>query len=211
MRITAVTRQKKRENRLSVYIDDKFAFGMTEVDALYYHIKEGDEITEEQYNNILNELVYAKARDKAVKLLGISPRSEKELYSRLNRDYSDEICQNVISMLKSYGYINDADYAAAYVNDSFKYKGWGSRKIKAELRAKGVDETAADTALQNAELDEESRAKELLKKRLKGCTTPDIKEKNKQYRYLLGRGFSYDTIKAAFAALTDNSEEDDYE
>lgn len=208
MLVTSVTQQKKKADRVSVYIDDKFAFGMTAVDALYYHIKEGEEITEERYNNILEELIYVKARDKAVKLLGFSARSEKELTDRLSKDYSIDICHKVIEMLKKYGYINDEAFSAAFVNDSFKYKGWGSRKIKAELKQKGIGDEEIALAFENANLDEQTKAYEILKKRLKGNNLPDYKERTKQYRYLVGRGFSYDVINAAFNALTDNFTEE---
>ena len=83
MLITEVKTQKKNTNRVSVYIDGKFAFGMTQVDALYYHIKEGEEISNERYKQIVEELIYAKARDKAIKLLGYSAKTEKELLQKL--------------------------------------------------------------------------------------------------------------------------------
>lgn len=208
MLITAVTAQKNKPDRVSVFINYEFAFGMTKVDALYYHIKEGEEITEERYNNILEELIYVKARDKAIKLLGFSARTEKELVKRLSADYSPEICEKVIEMLKKYGYINDAAFTASYINDSFKIKGWGSRRIKAELKIKGIAEEEISAALDNAQLDEESKACELLSKRLKGCTSPDYRERAKHYRYLVSRGFSYQVINEAFSRLTDNFQED---
>jgi regulatory protein len=208
MLITAVTEQKKDPKRVSVYIDGKFAFGMTKVDCLYYHIKEDNEITEDEYNKILTELIYVKAKDKAVKLLGFSARTEKELVDKLSKDYSPEICERVIEMLKKYGYIDDSSYATSYISDSFKFKGWGSRRIKSELRHKGVDDETIDQAITNAELDEQTKAYELLKKRLKGNTCPDYKERSKHYRYLVGRGFSYDDINSAFSRLTET--EDDW-
>ncbi len=211
MIITSVTKQKNRQNRVSVFIDNKFAFGMTEVDALFYHIKEGEQISPERYNYILNELIYVKARDKAIKLLGFSARTEKELMKRLSTDYSPEICERVIEMLKGYGYINDRDYAVSYINDSFKYKGWGKRRILSNLKAKGIKEEEAFNALDEADLNEEEKAFELLKKRLKGNSTPDSKEKAKYYRFLLGRGFSYDVINSVFYRLTDNFSEEDNE
>lgn len=208
MLITAVTKQKNNPKRVSVYIDEKFAFGMSEVDALYYHIEEGKQLSQERYDYILNELIYAKARDKAVKLLSFSPRSEKELIDKLKKDYSDEICQRVVEMLKRYGYLNDADYALSYVKDSFNLKGKGSIRIRSELRHKGIGEAEISSALETAELDEEEKAYALLKKRLKGNTDPDMKEKAKQYRYLASKGFSYDCINSAFSRLGENLTDD---
>ncbi len=208
MLITAVTQQKKNENRLSVYIDNKFAFGITRVDALYYHIKEGEEISPERYNNILEELIYAKARDKAIKLLGFSLRTEKELLQKLGEEYSVEICTRVIDMLKGYGYIDDEEYAKAYINDSYNYKGWGSRKIKVQLKNKGIAEEKIEKALDEAVFDEVEKAYSLLKKRLKGNTTLDYKERAKHYRYLASRGFDYDIINSAFLKLAEEDLED---
>lgn len=208
MLITSVSEQKKKTNRVSVYIDNKFAFGMTKVDALYYHIKEGEELSIERYNRILEELIYAKARDKAVKLLGFSAKTENELLKRLEEDYSTEICSKVIETLKNYGYINDTAYANSYINDSFKFKGWGKNRIRLELKRKGIDDDKIETALEDAELDEEEKVCEILKKRLKGCTSPDYKERAKHTRYLVSRGFSYDTIKTAFNRLTNDDTED---
>jgi regulatory protein len=111
-------------------------------------------------------------------------------------------------MLKKYGYINDEGYAVSYTNDSFKFKGWGSRKIKAELIHKGVSEETVSRVLEDAELDEETKAYELLKKRLKGNNNPDYKERAKHYRYLVGRGFSFDDINTAFSRLV--QEDDDW-
>lgn len=208
MLITEVKTQKKNTNRVSVYIDGKFAFGMTQVDALYYHIKEGEEISNERYKQIVEELIYAKARDKAIKLLGYSAKTEKELLQKLEEEYNSEICNTVVEMLKKYGYINDDAYANAYINDSFRFKGWGSNRIKFELKKKGVDENKIAEAMENADLNEEEKACEILKKRLKGCTTPDYKERAKHTRYLASRGFDYEVIKTAFLRLTQDNFDD---
>jgi regulatory protein len=208
MLITEVSVQKKHPDRVSVYIDNKFAFGMTEVDALFYHIKEGEEITDKRYAEILNELIYAKARDKAVRLLGFSARTEKELLTKLSTDYSEEISTRVIEMLKGYGYVNDKEYAISYAKDCFNLKGWGRQKIKSELKRKGVSDEIITSVFDELDADnninENDSAYELLQKRLKGNTELDFKEKSKHYRYLLSRGFTTDVINSAFNRLTDN-------
>jgi regulatory protein len=204
MLITEVNVQKKHPDRVSVYIDDKFAFGMSQVDALFYHIKEGAEITSERYEEILNELIYAKARDKAVRLLGFSARTEKELLQKLSADYSKEISSRVIEMLKGYGYIDDTAYAIAYTKDCFNLKSWGRQKIKAELKRKGVNDEIIANVFECLDFDESDNAYELLKKRLRGNTILDRNEKAKQYRYLLSKGFTSDVINTAFNRLNND-------
>lgn len=211
MLITSITEQKKDSGRVSVCIDGKFAFGISKADALYHHLKEGEELSREKYDIITDELVYGKAKDNAVKLLSFAPRTEKELAEKLSADYSPEICSRVTDMLKKYGYIDDEAYTAAYINDSFKYKGRGSLRIKAELRAKGVSEEIISAAFENASPDEEKMAYELLKKRLKGSMPTDRREMAKHYRYLAGRGFSYEVINNAFSRLNADFTEEGYD
>ena len=76
------------------------------------------------------------------------------------------------------------------------------------IRDRGIGEAEIASALETAELNEEEKAYTLLKKRLKGNTVPDTKEKAKQYRYLASKGFSYDCINSAFSRLGENLSDD---
>ncbi len=196
MLITDIKVQSRDKSRVSVYIDNKFAFGMSEADRLFYKLEKGKEITQEKYDEIINENIYSKAKDKAAKFLSYRMRSEKELRDKLREDFGEEVTKKVIELFKRYGYINDTEFALAFAKDCINIKKWGGLRIRRELRLKGVSDSDVDTALASLENTEDTynTIKALLDRRIKNKPM-DIKEKQKQFNYLLGRGFRPDDIK----------------
>ncbi len=196
MLITDIKPQVKDKNRVSVYIDGKFAFGITEVDRLYYKLEKGKELTEEKYDEILNENIYAKAKNKAARFLGYRMRSTKELRDKLSEDFSEEVTERVIELFTKYGYINDTEFAIAYAKDCINIKKWGRVRIKRELRLKGIKDEHINKALDMLEDNEdtEKTIKGLLERRIRS-TPIDLKEKQKHFNFLMRRGFDSDTVK----------------
>ncbi len=194
MVITDIKEQVKDVKRVSVYIDGKFSFGITKVDAIFYKLKIGDEISQEKYDKIIAENVFIKARDKALKLLGYRARSKKEIEDKLKTDYSPQIIERVIDLLEKYEYINDESFAKAYSSDKFKFKGWSNKRIRFELRKKGVSESIITKVLEESDFDNSSAIEKLLLKRLKGKTDIDFKEKQKQFNYLASKGYEFEDI-----------------
>lgn len=197
MIITDIKEQVKDNKRLSIYIDNKFAFGITKVDALFYKLKIGDEISLEKYNKIIDESIFTKARDKALKLLGLRARSRQEIYNKLKDDYSDEIIDRVLNLLEKYGYIDDEKFAIAYAKDKLKQKGWSKKRIAYELSNKGVDRQIIYNTLENMDFDHSSVIDKLLEKRLNGKDINDYKERQKQFNYLASKGYEFEDIKEA--------------
>lgn len=168
MIITDIKEQVKDNKRLSVYIDGKFAFGITKVDALLYKLKINDEISKEKYDKILSENIFIKARDKALKLLGLRAASQKEVENRLKGDYPEEVIKRVIDLMKKYGYIDDEKFARMYASDKFRLKGWSKKRIIFELKTKGVAEDIIQRVISESDFDTSAVIEKLLLKRLKG-------------------------------------------
>ena len=152
MIITDIKKQVKDTERYSIYIDNKFVFGLSGVDVLYYRLKIGNEISQEKYDEILDNVIYEKAKNTAVKFLGYRARSKKEL-----RD---------ISMLEKYGYVNDEEYARAYVRDCLNLKGWGQKRISLELTKRGIDKNIIENSLPKENTEQLELIEKLLTKRL---------------------------------------------
>ena len=192
MIITDIKKQVKNTERYSIYIDNKFVFGLSGVDVLYYRLKIGNEISQEKYDEILDNVIYEKAKNTAVKFLGYRARSKKELRDKLIKDYDEDITNKVISMLEKYGYVNDEEYARAYIRDCLNLKGWGQKRIALELTKRGIDKSIIENTEQ---LD---LIEKLLTKRLKGNTNIEVKEKKKHFDYLARRGFLPSDILEVF-------------
>lgn len=201
MKITSITQQKKREKRYNIFIDGEFAFGIDGVDMLYYKLKEGEELSEERYAFLMDELAYVKARDEAMRYIGYKARTEKEVRDKLYGEYSPEIIDRVAEMLKSYKMIDDAEYARLYVSDCLKLKGWGPRRILEELGRRGIGRELAEPCLDNTGEQMSEKAEVLLEKRIKN-TSIEPKEYKKHMDFLLRRGFDHSTAKEALKKYT---------
>ena len=148
--------------------------------------------------------LFNKARDYAFRLLKFRMRSEKELRQRLKKKkFEESIIERVINFLREKEFVNDKEFARAWVESRLK-RPLGFRRIKQELQIKGIDKKIIDDVLAIAEsnYDEDSIVLELAKrrlKRLKGIEPRKIK--SRLYSYFLRRGFSPDVISDIIAQL----------
>ncbi len=208
MIITKIEKQKNNNKRYSIFIDNEFAFGIDEIDLLYYKLKENEPLDNEKYEYILNKLLLKRAKDKALKYLGYKMRSKNQVIKKLQEyEFPPNVINKVIRVLEKYNYINDEDFAKAFIKDKLNLKGHGVFKISYDLKMLGVDEEIFKKYLYNEEfINEEKKAKDLLLKKLgnKNIEDLDYKEKQKIYAYLARRGFSYDSIKKAFNCLLED-------
>lgn len=209
MKVTKIEEQKKNKNRMSVFLDGKFAFGIDNFSLFKLKLKENDEISQDTLSCILETVVFEDAKNYALKLLSSRSYTEKNMYSKLLlRTENETVSQNVIEFLKEYGYINDEDYANRYAADCLNIKKYGKKKIKFKLMEKGISAQVAENAVLNLE-DTEKETENLIalaEKKLKGDF--DIKNVMKTKRYLASRGYSFDDIDRAIKSLLNEREEE---
>ncbi len=201
MEITKIEQQRNNDKRYSVFIDDKFVFGLSGEDVLYFKLKEGKEISQQQVDFILDNVVFTKARDSAFKYLGFKARTVQEVTNKLlEKQYSEEIIEKVMDLLKRYNYVDDYAFAKTYINERLTFKKIGKFRIKYELKEKGVADQIIETLLEETEFDEVSSAVSLIQKKCKNTDVREMdnKEKQKIYNFLLRKGFNYEVISAAF-------------
>lgn len=184
-----------------MFIDGEFAFGLDEVDMLYYKLFECDEISEERFNFIKENVIFAKARDTAVKYLSFKARTEKEVRFKLKeKEYTDDITDKVVSLLKKYNYIDDYKYAGCFLRDKFNLKGFGTNRIRYELKQRGIAEDIIEKAICENYIDESEKAVELIGKKY-GFWNYDLKEKKRIEGFLTRKGYSFSVIEDAFNTI----------
>ncbi len=202
--ITEITPQAKDKTRVNVFLDGRFCCGLDFVTLAEYRLKKGMEITAEQLAEIQLAAEKDKAFAKAVSLLSVTGKTEKDIYLRLKeKGYAPAIIRETIVKLKEYGYVDNAEYAREYVASHVNKK--GGRMLAAELKMKGVSDADISAALN--EIDEEQGAKTALNKYLRGKEIT-FENLQKAYRYLLSKGFSGDAVGEAVQALKRQVEED---
>ncbi|MBE7047888.1 MAG: regulatory protein RecX [Ruminococcaceae bacterium] len=207
MQITKIESQIKYKDRSSLYVDGKFAFGLSNFDLCRLHLKEGQELSSEELDMIRQDVLLEDARQYALKLLDRQAYTEKALRRKLIQRGSDaETINGVIAFLKDYRYIDDKEYALRYIETALRIGKSGMRKIQYDLQAKGIprdviEEITAEFSQEKLITDEKKALYFLLEKKLKGDFSFESKMKAK--RYLLSRGFSVDAVDDALRQLQD--------
>ena len=101
--------------------------------------------------------------------------------------------------MRGYNFVDDGAYAEKYAEEKSKSK--GKLLIKMELRAKGVSEADLERAADNISGEEQvEAATNIVQKYLRGKEL-DTVNLQKAYRYLLSKGFDYETAKSALSTL----------
>ena len=204
--ITSILPQVKDKTRCNVYLDGRFCCGLTLETVVKNRLKVGNIVTEEALAEMQLESEKSTALDKALTHLSATRKTEKEIRSFLaKKGYLSAVIDYVMEKLRSYNFVNDEEYAEAYVEKAVKRK--GGRMIRMELRGKGVADEEIDAALLQVDEGQEiATATELLQKYMRGKTA-DKESLQKAYRHLIGKGFNYDVAKSALSAFGDCEED----
>lgn len=95
------------------------------------------------------------------------PQTESELASKLRqRQFDDEVVDAALARAKAMGAVDDAAFAAAWVEDRGRQRGYGLARVRQELARRQVPEDVAEAALAPlGERDELAVASDLARRR----------------------------------------------
>lgn len=213
--ISAIEPQKstqlKKNKRFNVFVDQKYAFSVSEENLLKFKLKSGLSLNEKEIKIITNDEFYKKILDYCINFLSFRPRTEKEVTDYIVKKISikqdipfqqakdSQIIPEIIKRLKKYKYINDKDFIAWWIKSRNDSKQKGIRLIKLELRQKGITRELLDQIVTNSDDQIKLAITALTKKKAKWQRTDPKQLKTKVLYYLGSRGFDMDTIGSAFA------------
>ncbi|HJP96613.1 MAG TPA: RecX family transcriptional regulator [Candidatus Saccharimonadales bacterium] len=198
MKITQIKQQVKRPDRYSIYVDNKFAFGLSEAGLLSSGLASGQEISKEQFDTLKSDAATDKAYGNALRYVAMRPRSVWELQQYFMRKKVDEpVAKEIIDRLRAVDLLDDRKFAEAWVMNRRLLKPTSRRKLQLELRQKHVAGSIIDAVLAaEAEVATEAPDRTALAEIIakKQARYPD---QIKFMQYLARQGFGYDDIKRA--------------
>ena len=193
MKITAIKQQVKRPDRYSIYIDDKFAFGLSEQGLLESKLATGQELESTQVKALMATAAVDKAYGNALRYVVMRPRSMWEVQAYLRRKQIDEpVAEQIIERLTNLNLLSDDAFADAWVSNRRLLKATSKRRLRQELQQKHVAERIIDRVLQEDQTDEQTVLMRLIEKKRQRYVD-DVK----LMQYLARQGFGYDDIKSA--------------
>lgn len=194
MKVTGIEPCSKTKYKIS--LDGKFAFVLYKGELSRFHIREGEELSEETKQKIYSDVLLKRAKLRALHLLSDMDRTENALREKLRLGlYPQEIIDAAVEYVRSFGYLNDARYAENFVRSRQGMK--SRREIRAQLLQKGVPSELIDDAFEacGEEGGEADAIRRLLEKKRFDPVCADEREIQRLYGYLARKGFSYETVR----------------
>ncbi|AUJ30900.1 MAG: RecX family transcriptional regulator [Liquorilactobacillus hordei] len=144
--LTKIQAQKK-PGRFNLFIDGKYSFAVSETVLVENHLYKGQELSDEEINQLINSEEFSKLYQKALNYLSYQLRSEQELDKHL-KEISDNsfLIEKVKKKLRAYNLLDDTKYASSYVRTMVNTSDKGFNIIRNNLRAKGIPENDIEQA-----------------------------------------------------------------
>lgn len=207
-KITAIKPAVKNENRVNIFINDKFDFSLDLAQVVDFKLKVGQELSEKQLKDCRTASAFGKLYQQTLEWVLSRPHSVKETRGHLKNKlktraainriqeknlplYSDEDIEKVISRLLKKGYLDDAKFTEFYVENRFVKKGISSKRLSQELVKKGISKDLIAQVLEASPRDDAAEIQKIIaKKRSKY-------DDEKLLSYLVRQGFDYQQSKSA--------------
>src|SRR4051812_43556963 len=131
-------------------------------------------------------------RARAMRFLARREHSREELRRKLAPKLAEgEDLEAVLDDLAQRGWLSDARYAEHSIRS--RARRFGPIKLVHQLRARGVDDAAIEAGFTAAGVDGASSVRSVWSSRFK-APPADERERGRQVRFLLGRGFRLEEI-----------------
>ena len=200
--ITAITAQERNKDRVNLFVDGEFFAGVSLEIVLKLRLKIGDAVEEYRLKEILTEAERTDAIQKAADYVLKTFKTKRQVKDYLiKKGYSEDVAWATVDKLKEYGYIDDKEYSKRFIESTSKTQ--GRRLIEYKLMSKGVKKEDIALAYEDAETDDKVNARALAEKYLRN---KDKTKENviKAYKYLIGKGFSYEQADYAVAIFKED-------
>ncbi len=208
-KVTALKVQKHHPNRVNVYLDNEFSFGLSRITAAWLRV--GQELSPSKIAKLQAEDLREVAYMQALRFLDYRPRSRAELRRNLEKHaVPSDVINDVFKRLERSGLVNDERFAQDWVENRSEFRPRSRRALAFELHQRGLDDTAIKKALEG--LNEEALAYQAaVKQARRYADLPQRDFNNKLGSFLARRGFSYEVIKHVVARVWDEKFEKDDE
>lgn len=195
-----LTSQKGRGKKIHILLDDEYVV-TTDVDFWAENfIANETEISDEEWQCLLEKINYRKAFNKCADLLSRRSHSIKELKVKLLHMVDENSANKAINRFIELGYLDDRKFALEYTNYLVNTKNFSENHVRQELFQKGIDKDIIYEVLNEFEFDNSSAIINVINKSyIRKLNTENGKEK--VIAALMRKGFSYSDIKFALNNL----------
>ena len=199
MAVITSIKQQKNKNRVNVYLDEEFGFGIDLDNFVILNLKIGQELSQDEVDKVIKTSEFQKTLDKLFRFAMVRFRSQKEYEDYLKRKkVSEVIWKDLLSKLKDLDFIDDERFAKEWVYSRNNFRPKPKRILEQELSIKGIDRNIIKKVIDETVIDENIIALNLLKSRESYWERIEkVKREQKMIEYLVRKGFSFEVAKNA--------------
>ena len=193
MTITKIERQKNDRGRFSIFVDDAYAFSVSEDIYARFVLYSGQSLTDEERTAIEKAEAEASVKRIALRYRSFRPRSRRDVADYLKKKgFAPPSIDIGLAFLDSQNLLNDAEYARMFVRDRMRLKPVGRSTMKQLLYRKGIDRDLTDHVIAEIfppEAEPAAALKEAEKKWKRIAKLPELVRKKRLYEHLVRRGY----------------------
>ncbi len=187
--------QKGKSHKYRVFGDGQYLFSLYGKELKQFHLQQDAEVEDSVITNILDTVIYKRAKERALFLLERKPVSVQMMRDKLrNSEYTEEVINRVIQFLEQYQYLDDAEYTRLYISSYAERK--SKKQIMRNLYGKGIAKEIVETCFDESAYSEQYCFSKQFEKYVQGKNLQDYATKQKVFRYFYGKGFSSSLITA---------------
>ncbi|MBQ7943282.1 MAG: regulatory protein RecX [Lachnospiraceae bacterium] len=203
MIVTDITEATKAKYK--IFIDNEFAFVLYKGELRTYKIKQGEELSEQAYDAIMQEVLPKRAKLRCMNLLKSREYTKEQMRIKLRQGfYPETVIDEAIDYVMSFGYIDDRRYVEQYIRYASQTK--SKKQIEQDLLRKGVSKRDISDGFVQAFEDETTDHElelidRLIEKKRYDSQTATQEERQKMVSFLYRKGFSLDKIYKAVGRM----------
>ncbi len=192
MRIISISKEKQHLSKITFDTNEEILLD-NDIVSLYC-LHEDDSISKEKCEALLFESDVSRAKSRAFWYLDRGALTEKALYDKLKKaKFSEKAIAAVIARLIELKMLDDRRFAENYA-ERCESANISKRETIFKLINKGVPFDLAKEVVENPQVSEEEKIKNLIDKKYKDKLT-DKKAKEKVFAALIRKGFSYGAVR----------------
>lgn len=196
--IEAVNTKKKK-----IVLDNGQTFALYNGEIRRYKLQCGEELSRELYDEILEQILKKRARERMMYLLKGGDYTEYQIRQKLRQGfYPEEAIEEALCFGKQYHYLDDSRYARVYAEQ--KVSRMSRRMLSLKLTEKGIPREIIEETLSELETGEEDALEVLIRKKNVDFSRLDWKERQKICAYFMRKGFAYENILKKISEITGN-------
>jgi regulatory protein len=193
-KITKLTTGKSRQNRVNVFLDDKFTFSLLAEVAAKEGLQLEQELSPSQIKALVGSDHYHRCLNTAIRYLGYRPRSESELRQRLQkRGFDIDYIEKTLAKLKEQGLVDDTAFARFWIENRESFSPRSRWLNRLELKRKGLDDSIIEQVV--GEVDDIDSAYRAALNKTRRLSLSDYQLFRRRLgEYLKRKGFGYEVI-----------------